>query len=129
MFDKRPPAVGKGVGGNEMDSQSRRLFLRANVAIEAVYSAQGRDGERKGTIQTLGGGGLRFATDEDLATSTMMTLHFKLPSGADVTAKGRVVLSFFDARDKRFSPGVAFTQIDAGHQSEIVAIISKLIEN
>jgi hypothetical protein len=58
-----------------------------------------------------------------------MTVHFKLPSGADVTAKGRVVLSFFDARDKRFSHGVAFTQIDAEHQSEIVAIISKLIEN
>ena len=129
MFDKRPPAVSKGVGGKETDSHSRRLFLRANVAIDAEYSAQGREGFRKGTIQTLGGGGLRFATDEDLATSTIMTVHFKLPSGADVTAQGRVVLSFFDAHDKRFSHGVAFTQIDAGHQAEIVAIISKLIGN
>ncbi len=129
MFDKRPPAVSKGVGGKETDSHSRRLFLRANVAIDADYSAQGREGLRKGTIQTLGGGGLRFATDEDLATSTIMTVHFKLPSGADVTAQGRVVLSFFDAHDKRFSHGVAFTQIDAGHQAEIVAIISKLIGN
>jgi len=129
MFDKGPPAVGKGTSGNEADSHSRRLFLRANVAIDAIYEVQGREGQRKGTIQTLGGGGLRFATDEDLATSTIMTLHFKMPSGADVTAQGRIVLSFFDARDKRFSHGVAFTQIDADHQSEIVTIISKLIEN
>lgn len=129
MFDKRPPAVGKGVSGDETDSHSRRLFLRANVAIEATYEVQGRPGQRKGTIQTLGGGGLRFATSEDLATSTLMTLHFKLPSGAEVTAQGRIVLSFFDAHDQRFSHGVAFTQIDTDHQSEIVAIISKLVEH
>jgi c-di-GMP-binding flagellar brake protein YcgR len=40
--------------------------------------------------------------------------------------RGRIVLSFFNANDRRFFHGIAFTQIDPRDQQEIVHYVERL---
>jgi len=43
-------------------------------------------------------------------------------------AKGRIVLSFYNAEDKRFLHGIAFTQIDPRDQEEIVRYVAAEVQ-
>jgi hypothetical protein len=56
-------------------------------------------------------------------------LHFPLPNvEREIVAKGRIVLSFYDAEDKRFFHGIAFTQIDPRDQDEIVRYVKSEVD-
>jgi c-di-GMP-binding flagellar brake protein YcgR len=77
----------------------------------------------------LGGGGIRLGTDEDLPLGSVLLLRFKLPGGErEMLARGRIVLSFYNAEDRRFFHGIAFTQIDPRDQEEIVRFTAGEIE-
>lgn len=75
----------------------------------------------------LSGGGMRVITKDDLSAGQNITLRFSLPeSEGEMMVRGRVVLSFFDASRQQFAHGIAFTQIAAPDQSEIVEFIHEL---
>jgi c-di-GMP-binding flagellar brake protein YcgR len=107
----------------------RRRYVRVAVEMTVEYSRDGQSEKKTGYSSDLGGGGIRLATDEDLPLGAVLTLHFPLPSvGRELVAKGRIVLSFFNAEEKRFLHGIAFTQIDPRDQEEIVKYVSSEVQ-
>ncbi len=101
-----------------------RKFVRAPVAMPVGYSCDVEELPRTGQAVDLGGGGMRLAADEDLAQGTYLLLRFRLPDNTqDILARGRIVLSFFNAESKRYYHGIAFTQIDPNDQIAIVRFI------
>jgi c-di-GMP-binding flagellar brake protein YcgR len=125
---------------NEPDSVSksgevpyRRRYVRVAVEMTVKYARDGEAENRIGFSSDLGGGGIRLATEEDLPLGAVLMLHFPLPEvDREMVAKGRIVLSFYNAEDKRFLHGIAFTQIDPRDQEEIVkyvaAEVARLLE-
>ena len=64
---------------------------------------------------------IRLATHDDLPLGAVLMVSFKLPGvDREVVARGRIVLSFYDAEAKRFFHGIAFTQISPQDQEEII---------
>jgi len=107
----------------------RRRYVRIAVETTVEYARDGETEKKIGYSSDLGGGGIRMATDEDLPLGAVLMLHFPLPGlDREVVAKGRIVLSFFNAEEKRFLHGIAFTQIDPRDQDEIVKYVSSEVQ-
>jgi c-di-GMP-binding flagellar brake protein YcgR len=107
----------------------RRRFVRVGVATAVSYTIEGEDSTHSGESNDLGGGGIRLATKEDIPFGAVLRLRFPLPlSGREVTARGRIVLSFYNAEFKQFNHGVAFTQIDPKDQEEIVRYVDSEVK-
>jgi len=105
----------------------QRRFFRAAVDFPVGVTASGSDAAIEGSAVDLSGGGMRVITKSDLSAGQNITLRFSLPDGErEMMVRGRVVLSFFDASRQQFAHGVAFTQIAAPDQSEIVEFIHEL---
>ncbi len=103
----------------------RRRYVRVAVTMPVSYTREADESTKAGHISDLGGGGVRLASDEDLPLGSVMLLRFALPDvGRDLIARGRIVLSFYNAEDKRFFHGIAFTQIDPRDQEEIIRYVS-----
>jgi c-di-GMP-binding flagellar brake protein YcgR len=102
-----------------------RKYVRVAVATDVVYTRDGDESAKTGKSSDLGGGGIRLATDEDLPLGSVLMLRFTLPSAShEIVARGRIVLSFYNAEDKRYFHGIAFTQIDPREQAEIVEYVT-----
>ncbi|MGH7757180.1 MAG: PilZ domain-containing protein, partial [Vulcanimicrobiaceae bacterium] len=103
-----------------------RKYARATVAFDVVY---GRDAQNAGSVGLaidLGGGGLRLASEEDLPLGTVLLLRFRLPSiDRETVARGRIVLSYYNAIEGRYFHGIAFTQIGAADQTEIMRFVAE----
>ncbi len=107
----------------------RRRYVRVSVAAEITYTREGDDMPKAGSSSDLGGGGVRLATDEDLPLGSILMLRFPLPGvDRDVIVRGRIVLSFYNAEDKRFMHGIAFTSIDPRDQEEIVRYVATEVQ-
>jgi c-di-GMP-binding flagellar brake protein YcgR len=107
----------------------RRRYVRVPVSVAVPYEREGVEGPKQGRSSDLGGGGIRLGTDEDLPLGSVLLLRFKLPGGErEMLARGRIVLSFYNAEDRRFFHGIAFTQIDPRDQEEIVRFTAGEIE-
>ncbi len=108
----------------------RRRFVRVGVATAVKYTLEGEDGVTKlGDSNDLGGGGIRLKTADDIAFGAVLLMRFPLPvSGREVAARGRIVLSFYNAETKQFNHGVAFTQIDPKDQEEIVRYVAAEVQ-
>ena len=105
----------------------QRRFFRAAVDFPVAVAVSGSDTVLDGTAVDLSGGGMRAITKTDLSAGQNITLRFTLPAGSrEMMVRGRVVLSFFDASRQQFAHGIAFTQIAAPDQSEIVEYIHEL---
>jgi len=105
----------------------QRRFFRAAVDFPAAVTVAGSDAALEGNAVDLSGGGMRVITKSDLSAGQNITLRFSLPgSEREMMVRGRVVLSFFDASRQQYAHGVAFTQIAAPDQSEIVEFIHEL---
>jgi c-di-GMP-binding flagellar brake protein YcgR len=97
------------------------------VDFPVAVAVAGNDASLEGSAVDLSGGGMRVITKNDLSAGQNITLRFSLPEGArEIMVRGRVVLSFFDASRQQFAHGIAFTQIAAPDQSEIVEFIHEL---
>lgn len=106
----------------------RRRFARVAVAADIGYTREDAD-PMTGFLSDLGGGGIRLATEEDLPLGSVLLLRFRTPSlEREVVARGRIVLSFFEAKQRRYLHGVAFTQIDPRDQEAIVAFVATEIK-
>jgi c-di-GMP-binding flagellar brake protein YcgR len=105
----------------------QRRFFRAAVDFPVSVTVSGNDTAMEGSVVDLSGGGMRVITKNDLSAGQNITLRFTLPEGErEMMVRGRVVLSFFDASRQQYAHGVAFTQIAAPDQSEIVEFIHEL---
>lgn len=105
----------------------QRRFFRAAVDFPVTIAVSGKDASLEGGAVDLSGGGMRVITKTDLSAGQNITLRFSLPEGGrEMMVRGRVVLSFFDASRQQFAHGIAFTQIAAPDQSEIVEFIHEL---
>ena len=107
----------------------RRRFVRVGVATAVKYTLEGEDVTKVGDSNDLGGGGIRLKTADDIPFGAVLLMRFPLPvSGREVTARGRIVLSFYNAESKQFNHGVAFTQIDPKDQEEIVRYVAAEVQ-
>ncbi|GAC1308449.1 MAG: hypothetical protein NVS2B3_17170 [Vulcanimicrobiaceae bacterium] len=107
----------------------RRRYVRVSVATAISYTRDGDDVAKVGYSSDLGGGGVRLATDEDLPLGSVLMLRFPLPAAErQVVVRGRIVLSFYNAEDKRFMHGIAFTSIDPRDQEEIVRYVASEVQ-
>ena len=105
----------------------QRRFFRAAVDFPVAVTVSGNGEPIEGSAVDLSGGGMRVITKSDLSAGQNITLRFSLPEGErEMMVRGRVVLSFFDASRQQYAHGVAFTQIAAPDQSEIVEFIHEL---
>src|SRR5207247_5999779 len=105
----------------------QRRCLRAAVDFPVAVTVAGDDTVLDGGVVDLSGGGMRVITKNDLSAGQNITLRFSLPENErEMMVRGRVVLSFFDASRQQFAHGIAFTQIAAPDQSEIVEFIHEL---
>ncbi len=115
--------------GAVKDDVYRRRFVRVGIATRVTYSIEGQEGTRVGDSNDLGGGGIRLATQEDLPFGAVLLLRFPIPgSEREVTARGRIVLSFFNAESKQYNHGIAFTQIDPKDQEELVRRVAEAVQ-
>jgi c-di-GMP-binding flagellar brake protein YcgR len=107
----------------------RRRYVRVAVETTISYTRDGEGETKSGYSSDLGGGGIRVATDEDLPLGAVLLLRFKVPkTERELVARGRIVLSFYNAEDKQFFHGVAFTQIDPKDQEEIVRYVAAEVQ-
>jgi c-di-GMP-binding flagellar brake protein YcgR len=107
----------------------RRRYVRVAVDSPVSYVREGSEQAKQGHSSDLGGGGIRLATAEDLPLGSVLTLRFKIPGGdQEVVARGRIVLSFFNADDKQFFHGIAFTQIDPRDQDAIIRYVADEVQ-
>jgi c-di-GMP-binding flagellar brake protein YcgR len=105
----------------------QRRFFRAAVEFPVAVAVSGNGEAIEGSAVDLSGGGMRVITKTDLSAGQNITLRFSLPEGErEMMVRGRVVLSFFDASRQQYAHGIAFTQIAAPDQSEIVEFIHEL---
>jgi c-di-GMP-binding flagellar brake protein YcgR len=107
----------------------RRRYVRVAVRTTTAYTVDGAGETRTAQASDLGGGGIRIATDEDLPLGSVLLLRFPLPAvEREVVVRGRIVLSFYNAEDKRFLHGIAFTQIDPRDQEEIIKYVAAEVQ-
>ncbi len=107
----------------------RRRYVRVAVQTPIAYTVDGQAEAHTAHTSDLGGGGIRIATDEDLPLGSVMLLRFPLPAvEREVVVRGRIVLSFYNAEDKRFLHGIAFTQIDPRDQEAIIKYVATEVQ-
>ncbi len=107
----------------------RRRFVRVAVAADIAYTREDAAVPMAGILSDLGGGGIRVATVEDLPLGSVLLVRFRTPSlEREIVARGRIVLSFFEAKQSRYLHGIAFTQIDPRDQEAIVAFVTAEIK-
>lgn len=125
MSDAKPGL--KTLNGEIQENHSQRRFARADVNIHGTYERVTGEPAAEGLICNLGGGGLRLASPEDLPRETVLNLRFRMPNTEhDITVRGKVVLSFYDAPRSSYLHGIAFTQIVRGDQAAIVTFIESI---
>ncbi len=111
------------------DNVYRRRYVRVAVATSVNYTRDGETTVHIGDSSDLGGGGIRLSTSEDLPLGCVLLLRFRIPTvDKEIVARGRIVLSFYNAENKQFFHGVAFTQIDPRDQEAIVAHVSDEVQ-
>lgn len=83
----------------------------------------------EGAALDLSAGGVRVAMKTDLPAGQSIVLRFSLPGEErEILARGRIVLSFYEAAAKRYAHGIAFTQIAPGDQASIGKLLDRLTE-
>ena len=56
-------------------------------------------------------------------------MRFPLPEGSrEVVARGRIVLSFYNAESKQYFHGIAFTHIDPRDQESIIQYVASEVQ-
>lgn len=78
-FGKKKKAAPKAMARPTGSGEQKRSSFRMPVEFELSYTLDGRPGRRRARANDLSAGGLRLATDEDLARGSTLDLEFHLP--------------------------------------------------
>ncbi len=112
------------MNSQQPSAPQRRQFDRARVDLPVSYWVVGKDDVQEARIVDLSGGGVRISASADHPQGTQLELQFRLPKiQGEVVARGRIIMSFFEGTEGRYSHGVAFTQIAPADQDVIVQYI------
>jgi c-di-GMP-binding flagellar brake protein YcgR len=116
--------LGPSANGTRPDA---RRHQRAPLETRVSYAIED-DGPHVCDSSDIGGGGIRLAMPGELEPGTVLLLRFRLPgSEREIVARGKSVMSFYSGAQARYMHGVAFTQIDAADQAEIVRFVDGVI--
>jgi c-di-GMP-binding flagellar brake protein YcgR len=106
------------------ETPSRRRTRRTATDFPVTVIIPGGELILPAAALDLSAGGIRVATASDLPTGQKIAMRFTLPrDDREVLALGRIVLSYFEAQQKRYLHGVAFTQISHDDQARIAAFV------
>ncbi len=107
----------------------RRRHVRVGVATSVTYLVEGAASQHVGGSNDIGGGGMRLATSEPISMGTLLLVRFLMPTSArEITARGRIVMSFFEAQSGQYKHGIAFTQIEPTGRDEIVRYVTSELQ-
>ncbi len=77
----------------------------------------------EGSVADLGEGGMRLVSDKHAPARSTIRLVFTLDNGREISARGRVVLSYYSAPEQKYHHGVAFTSIDKDDRKAIARFV------
>ncbi len=98
----------------------RRRFDHVRVNLAISYSVVGEEESQSVRAVDLSVGGLRFLDSAELFRDSQVSVRFGLPQiDHDIVARGRIVMSFFDSSQEKYSHSVTFTKIA---QSDLEAV-------
>jgi c-di-GMP-binding flagellar brake protein YcgR len=108
------------------DNLQRRQYVRTVVSLPATVTVEGDGGGRvDGGIVDLGEGGMRLVSDKHMPARSSVKLVFSLPDGGpQIQARGRVVLSYYSAPERKYHHGIAFTSIDKDDRAAIAHFVA-----
>ncbi len=93
----------------------RRRFDHVRVSLTISYSILGEEELQSVRAVDLSVGGIRFLDSAELFRDSQVYLRFVLPDlHHEIVARGRVVMSFFDSSQGKYSHSVSFTKIAPG---------------
>jgi c-di-GMP-binding flagellar brake protein YcgR len=102
-----------------------RKYLRVHADFPTTVILPGHELVLIGRAVDLSGGGMRVVTATDLPSGQTIVLRFTLPGKSrELIVRGRIVLSFYDASNKQYAHGVAFTQYAPADQEAIAEFIA-----
>ena len=102
-----------------------RKYLRVHADFPTTVILPGHELVLVGKAVDLGGGGMRVVTATDLPSGQAIVLRFTLPGkDRELLVRGRIVLSFYDASNRQYAHGVAFTQYAPSDQEAIGEFIA-----
>jgi c-di-GMP-binding flagellar brake protein YcgR len=111
------------------ETPSRRRTRRTATEFPVTVIIPGGELILPGTALDLSAGGIRVATTSDLPAGQKIAMRFTLPrDDREILVLGRIVLSYFEARQKEYLHGVAFTQISPQDQASIAKFVDALPE-
>jgi c-di-GMP-binding flagellar brake protein YcgR len=91
----------------------RRQYVRVEVSLPVEFSVENERATHDGSVFDLGAGGMRLVASYDLPPRANVNLKFRLPAAErNISARGRVILSFFQRSEQKFHHGIAFTSLD-----------------
>ncbi|MBC5811647.1 MAG: PilZ domain-containing protein [Candidatus Eremiobacteraeota bacterium] len=123
MSDGTPSTANNG------EAPYRRRYVRVAADFPVTWMREGSEESKDGISSDLGGGGVRLSTDEDLPLGAVLILRFNVPgTQREMLAKGRIVLSFYNAEEQKFFHGISFTHIDPRDQEEIVRYVAAEVQ-
>lgn len=106
------------------ETPSRRRTRRTATDFPVTVIIPGGELILSGMALDLSAGGIRVGTGADLPAGQKIAVRFTLPhDDREVLVLGRIVLSYFEAQQKQYLHGVAFTQISPEDQARIVKYV------
>jgi len=112
--------------GTPVESKTKRDWMRLSFEQDLLYMRDKDDRYRKAKIINLSGGGLLFATSEELRQNEELAIVLELSPGEELNLTGRVVRVTENddgGKKKRFMIGLQFINIKKGEQDKIVGKI------
>jgi c-di-GMP-binding flagellar brake protein YcgR len=102
-----------------------RKYLRVHADFPTTVILPGHELVLIGKAVDLSGGGMRVVTPSDLPSGQTIVLRFTLPGrDRELLVRGRIVLSFYDAANRQYAHGIAFTQYAPADQAAISEFIA-----
>ena len=109
----------------ENRSHERRYF-RAPVDFPVTIIVPGDELVINGHAVDLSRGGMRIMTSTDLPAGQPIVLRFSLPPSArELLVRAKIALTFYDASQKHYAHGIAFTQYSTQDHDAIASFIAE----
>ncbi|MDF9407944.1 PilZ domain-containing protein [Pelotomaculum isophthalicicum JI] len=109
--------------GTAAGSSTQRDWMRLSIEQEVLYAREEDDKYKRAKVINMSGGGLLFATREELQKDDELEIILELSYGEELNLKGRVVRVTEDSGGddkKQFMIGLQFLNIKKGEQDKIV---------
>ena len=112
-----------------MEEQRRFVRLATSIAIHYTTTESSPRGTAPRMSAEISGGGVRFATGQQLQPGTQLELQLMLPGeSTPVQAKGEVVWSGRAGHRRPYETGIRFTEIDPIQRGRVIRVIHESLK-